>query len=427
MEENQSQYDLIILGASGFTGKYVVREVLKFLNTPNSPLKTLALAGRNTNKLSQILQWATHPSTPPQIPVITADVTDPSTLKSLCCSTKLILNCVGPFRLYGEPVVAACVDSGCDYLDICGKPEFTERMEVDYHDKAVEKGRLVVSVCGFDSVPAEFGWMFNSRQWVEPSVPNKELRKSRPRRPRSLAILTENPRGLPGVNESPEHIKRESFWSTMKPAHFGVKIASKSLLGLFRFIMVGMLIGLLGMNSFGRRLLLKFPFVFSLGWFKKKGPSEDEVRSACFKMYFVGQGYNDSSLASHGKKKPNKEIITRVIRPEIGYLTTPIILLQCALTVLSQREDLPRGVYTPGIVFGPTDLQQRLQENGISFDVISGFSFCLSTLVNFTEYREATVTKIVYRDRVVLVVHDMVLFLICGKDVRKFDLPTSCN
>ena len=57
---------------------------------------------------------------------------------------------------------------------------------------------------------------------------------------------------------------------------------------------------------------------------------------------------------------------------EIGYLSTPIILIQCALILLSQRDNLPKGgVLTPGIVFGPTDLQERLQENGISFDVIS--------------------------------------------------------
>jgi len=58
--------------------------------------------------------------------------------------------------------------------------------------------------------------------------------------------------------------------------------------------------------------------------------------------------------------------------PEVGYLTTPIILIQCALILLSQRKNLPKGgVYPPGIIFGPTDLQERLQENGISFDVIS--------------------------------------------------------
>lgn len=190
---------------------------------------------------------------------------------------------------------------------------------------------------------------------------------------RTLATLTEHPHGLPGLNESAEQIeKRKAFWSTVKPAHFGVKISSKSLFGIFRFMTVGIFIGLLGRFAFGRWLLLKFPSFFSLGWFKKKGPSEDEVRSASFKMWFIGHGFNDNSLISQGNSKPDMEIVTRVMGPEIGYVSTPIILLQCALIALNQRDNLPKGgVYTPGIVFGPTDLQERLQQNGISFDVIS--------------------------------------------------------
>lgn len=448
MAENSSNsprtYDVVILGASGFTGKYVIREALKFLNTPNSPLKSLALAGRSSSRLAQALKWAAHPNIPPQIPLLIADTTDPNSLTRLAGHAKLILNCVGPFRLYGEPVVAACVESGCDYLDICGEPEFMEKMEAMYHKKAVEKGSLVISACGFDSVPAEMGLMFHTRQWAPPSVPNMvqaylslesdkkvvgnigtyesavlgvanadklmELRRSRPRRARpvipgpapkkgpiiehqkelgiwavklpsadsivvrrTLATLTENPRGLPGINESVEHIeKRKAFWSSVKPAYFGVKLGSKSLLGIFRFIAVGMFIGLFGKISFGRWLLLKFPSFFSLGWFRKEGPTEDEVSSASFKMWFVGHGFSDGSLASSGDKKPDVEVITRVTGPEIGYLTTPIILLQCALILLKSRDIMPKGgVFTPGIIFGPTDLQERMQENGISFDFIS--------------------------------------------------------
>ncbi|KAK6266817.1 hypothetical protein QUC31_017654 [Theobroma cacao] len=465
-------YDIIILGASGFTGKYVVKEALKFLNTPASPLKNLAIAGRSHEKLVRTLQWAAHPNPlPPSVSIITADTTDRPSLLSLCRQTKVLLNCVGPFRIHGEPVVAACASSGCDYLDISGEPEFMERMEAKYHEKAVETGSLVVSACGFDSIPAEMGFMFNSRQWVAPAVPNRvdayvslesdkrivgnfgtyesavlgvanmdklqEFRSSRPKRPRpvhrdlycrnngtnsnksdevtgeiyidrlipgpppsrgpmiehqekiglkavrlpsadavvvrrTLVTLIENPHGLPGVNESVEHTdKREAFWSSVKPAHFGVKIGSKSLLGIYRIIGVGMFIGLLGRTSFGRWLLLKFPSFFSLGWFRKKGPSEDEVRSASFKMWFVGYGFSDSSLASQANSKPDMQIITRVMGPEIGYVTTPIVLLQCALILLSQRESLPKGgAFTPGVVFGP-HLEERLQENGISFDLIS--------------------------------------------------------
>ncbi|XP_009596572.1 probable mitochondrial saccharopine dehydrogenase-like oxidoreductase At5g39410 [Nicotiana tomentosiformis] len=437
-------YDVIILGASGFTGKYVIREALKFLNVPSSPLKSLAIAGRNTSKLSHALQWASRPNPQPQIPILTADTTDPSSLRHLASQAKIILNCVGPFRLYGEPVVKACADSGCDYLDICGEPEFMERMEMKYHEKAVEMGSLVVSACGFDSIPAELGWMFNSRQWLPPAIHTQvdayislesdkrivgnlgtyesavlsvanadklqELRRSRPKMPRpvmsgppppkgpmvhhlkeiglwavklpsadatvvrrTLSCLAEDPRGLPGVNESTEQIeRREAFWSSIKPAHFGMKIASKSLLGVVRFIIVGWFIGLFGKTGIGRWLLLNFPSVFSLGYFRKKGPTEDQVASANFKMWFVGHGYSDGNLASQGNKKPDTEIITRVMGPEIGYLTTPIILVQCALVLLKERDNLPKGgVFPPGIVFGPTDLQDRLQQNGISFDVIS--------------------------------------------------------
>ncbi|KAG9439731.1 hypothetical protein H6P81_019896 [Aristolochia fimbriata] len=439
-EALQKPFDIVIFGASGFTGKYVIREALKFLNVPSSPLKTLALAGRNPDKLAQSLRWASRPSDPPQLPIIKADVADPSSLSSLFRQTKLVLNCVGPFRLYGEPVVAACVDAGADYLDISGEPEFMEKMEIFYHDKASGVGSLVISACGFDSVPAELGVMFNSRQWVGASAPNQmqaylslesdkrivgnfgtfesavlgvssagnlqEMRRMRPRRPRpvipgpppskgstiehqkqlglwalklpssdaivvrrTLASLTEHPHGLPGYNERDDHVeKRKSFWSAVKPAHFGVKIGTKSLFGILKIILTGISIGLFGLTAFGRRLVLKYPEFFTGGMFRKTGPTEEEVNSATFKMWFVAQGYGDVGVASSGSK-PDTEIVTRVSGPEIGYITTPIILVQCALTLLGERANLPKGgVYPPGIVFGPTDLQQRLQQNDKELD-----------------------------------------------------------
>ncbi|KAK1316282.1 hypothetical protein QJS10_CPA05g01816 [Acorus calamus] len=438
MEGEAKKYDLVILGASGFTGKYVIREALKFLNVPSSPLTSIALAGRNPSKIAQSLHWAS-PTTPLN-PYPSSNPTSKTHLRFSHSATEP--------RLYGEPVVKACVESGADYLDICGEPEFMERVEAAYHDRAVERGSLVVSACGFDSVPAELGFMFNTRQWESLATPNwveayvglesegrlvgnvgtyesavlgvanveelVKLRRSRPRRARpsipgppppkgpmvekqksiglwaiklpsadatvvrrTLATLTENPNGLPGINENEELIEqRRNFWSSVKPAHFGVKIGSKSLLGIARVIMTGIFIGLFGKFAFGRSLLLKFPEIFSLGWFRKTGPTEEEVSSASFKMWFVGFGFSDVSVASQGNKKHDMEIITRVSGPEIGYVTTPIILVQCALILLNQRNNLPKGgVFTPGIVFGPTDLQKRLQENGISFELVQ----CCST------------------------------------------------
>ena len=190
---------------------------------------------------------------------------------------------------------------------------------------------------------------------------------------RTLAKVTEHPKGLPCVDEPSDFEKhRKEFWSSIKPAHFGVKISSRSILGLFLWLCTGLFIGILGGFSFGRSLLLKFPEFFSLGLCRKTGPTEDEVNNASFKLWFVGHGYSDLARASERGTKPDMEVVTRVSGPEIGYITTPIVLVQCALVLLSQRANLPQGgVYTPGVMFGPTDLQKRLEENGVSFDLIS--------------------------------------------------------
>nr|CAD1824442.1 unnamed protein product [Ananas comosus var. bracteatus] len=410
------EFDVVILGASGFTGRYVVREALKALSAPPrrsapSPSRGAPLQARRRAPMGLVLV----PFPSPSIPLVPADASDPASLLALARRARLVLSCVGPFRLYGAPSPPPAPRPAPTTSTSPASPSLRE----------LGIGRRIVGNLG----------TYESAVLGVANVEKlQELRRSRPRKPRpvmqtihlldaivnlidfvnnltfpayswppppkgpliehqktiglwaiklpsadsvvvrrTLATLTENPQGLPGVNESEDFAeKRKQFWSSVKPAHFGVKIGSKSILGVLRFIFTGLFIGLLGKYSFGRKILLKFPEIFSLGWFRKTGPTEEEVRSATFKMWFIGKGYSNQSVASQPGSKLDTEIITRVSGPEIGYLTTPIILIQCALIVLGQRENLPKGgVYTPGIVFGPTDLQQRLQENGITFDVIS--------------------------------------------------------
>ncbi|KAK9037443.1 hypothetical protein V6N11_022354 [Hibiscus sabdariffa] len=151
-------YDIIILGASGF-------------NTPSSPLKTLALAGRSHEKLTKTLRWAVHPSSsPPGVSIIIADTTDQPSLFSLCIQTKLLITLIGSLACLLLPLVPL--------------------LEAKYHEKAVDTGSLIVKACGFDSIPSEMGVMFNTRQWELPAVPNHvtayELRCSRPKKPRPV-------------------------------------------------------------------------------------------------------------------------------------------------------------------------------------------------------------------------------------------------
>lgn len=190
---------------------------------------------------------------------------------------------------------------------------------------------------------------------------------------RTLSVLTENPKGLVGDKETKEDsIRRERFWSTVKPVHFSLKLGSKHLINTLQHVFIGTVFHLFTSFSFGRWLIMKYPQTFTFGCFKKTGPTEEAVNGSSFKMWFVGEGYSDVALASQTVSNLDTQIITSISGPEVGYVTTPIILVQCALIMLTDRPRLPKGgVYPPGVVFGPTDLQKRLDDNGIFFDFIS--------------------------------------------------------
>ena len=79
-----------------------------------------------------------------------------------------MLNVVGPYRLYGEPVVRACAECGTDYLDVSGEPEFMERMEAKYNDMAAANGCRIASAAGYDSVPGDYGTILAQQEvrWI---------------------------------------------------------------------------------------------------------------------------------------------------------------------------------------------------------------------------------------------------------------------
>ncbi len=155
--------DIVVLGASGFTGKYVLRELLKFRNPAGREPRKIAIAGRSKKKLAAALTWAAAAAAStsagrrttkdlesslsddgaPPVVIYEADITNVASLRAVCKKTKVLVSCVGPYRKYGQPVVEACVEAGVDYLDITGEPEFMERMEVLYHEKAKQTGKIL--------------------------------------------------------------------------------------------------------------------------------------------------------------------------------------------------------------------------------------------------------------------------------------------
>lgn len=151
----QPKFDIVVYGASGFTGK-LVAEYLAAQYGAGSGL-TWAMAGRSRDKLAAVRDEI---GAPKDTPLIEADASDPASLKAMVGQAKAVLTTVGPYQLYGSDLVAACAASGTDYLDLCGEPAWMRQMIDAHHATAQASGARILFSCGFDSIPFELGVFF---------------------------------------------------------------------------------------------------------------------------------------------------------------------------------------------------------------------------------------------------------------------------
>jgi short subunit dehydrogenase-like uncharacterized protein len=148
----KKKFDLIVYGATGFTGR-LVAEYLHHQYGVDKDVKW-AMAGRSESKLAQVCELIGAPA---NMPRISADANDAAAMRQLCESTHAVITTVGPYQLYGETLLQACVDTGTDYLDLCGEPAWMARMIALHQTAARASGARIVFSCGFDSVPFDLG------------------------------------------------------------------------------------------------------------------------------------------------------------------------------------------------------------------------------------------------------------------------------
>ena len=148
----EREFDLIVFGATGYTGQ-LVADYLRARTQAGLELKW-AIAGRNPEKLAAV---AANLNLAGDVARIAADSSDPAVMDALAARTRAVLTTVGPYQLYGGPLVAACARAGTDYVDLCGEVNFMRAM-IDAHDAtAKETGARIVFSCGFDSIPFDLG------------------------------------------------------------------------------------------------------------------------------------------------------------------------------------------------------------------------------------------------------------------------------
>ncbi|MBM0229660.1 MULTISPECIES: trans-acting enoyl reductase family protein [Micromonospora] len=154
-------HDLVLFGATGFTGALTAEYLARHAPTG----LRWALAGRNPAKLAAVRdRLAAIDPALAELPLLTADMTDPESVRAVAASARVVASTVGPYVHHGEPLVAACAAAGTDYLDITGEPEFVDLMYVRHHAEAVRTGARLVHACGFDSIPHDLGAWYTVKQ-----------------------------------------------------------------------------------------------------------------------------------------------------------------------------------------------------------------------------------------------------------------------
>ncbi|KAH8232748.1 hypothetical protein KR038_006880 [Drosophila bunnanda] len=422
--------DVIIFGASGFTGKYTVFEAVTVL----SGLKW-GIAGRNREKLELVLKEMGDKAKKDlsQVPIFIADVNDKASLLEMARRAKVVVNTAGPYRFHGENVVSACIESGTHHVDVSGEPQYMETMQLKYDLRAKEKGVYVVSACGFDSIPADMGVIFAEKNFdgtvnsvetfLESGIKegasggasaglnygtwesavyglahSDELRGIRQqlypvRLPKFIPVLRPRPLvfrstevnkvclPFPGSDRSVVMRSQRFLYEHDKkrPVQMQAYVGFPSWIAAGVVILFASIFGLMSKFQIGRTLLLKYPGLFSGGLASRSGPSESSMENTYFRMTFKAVGWPKGDRLAESSDQhtepPTKSLMVRVSGMNPGYGATCVALLSTAITILRESDKMPNngGVLPPAAAFSKTSLISELEkhEHGMKFEILA--------------------------------------------------------
>lgn len=384
-------FDLVVHGATGFTGRLVVEYLLR--RYPAGSGLRWAMGGRNADKLAAVRDELGAPA---DTPLVVTDTGNPASLQALMEQARLVLTTVGPYQLYGNELVAACARAGVDYVDLCGEPAWMRQM-IDAHEAAARaSGARIVFSCGFDSIPFDLGvFMLQREMQARFGQPAQRVR-GRVRKMKgtfsggtaaSLKATMAAAAAQPGVLD----LLRNPF--SLTPGFEGPRQPSGSkpmvdeVLGLWvaPFVMAAIntrnvhrsnfLLGhaygadfvydemmVTGAGEKGEALANAVAADKSLGADDGpkpgEGPSREERESGFYDVLFIGTDTAGHSLrvGVKGDRDP-------------GYGSTSKMITEAAVCLLQDAPDTPGGIWTTAPAMGDA-LIARLKANaGLSFTV----------------------------------------------------------
>ncbi|WP_166268873.1 saccharopine dehydrogenase family protein [Marinobacter caseinilyticus] len=155
---SEQQFDIVVFGATSFVGQILSRYLMETFGSGGDV--KWAIGGRSEAKLVNLKTdlGATD------LPILTANADDEPSLRKMCGQTRVVVSTVGPYALYGEPLIKACVELGTDYCDLTGEVQWIRKMIQTYEEQAKKSGARIVHCCGFDSIPSDMGVYFLQQQ-----------------------------------------------------------------------------------------------------------------------------------------------------------------------------------------------------------------------------------------------------------------------
>ena len=161
MTGQEREFDLVLWGATGFTGRLVAEYLLGRYGASGEDL-SWALAGRSQQKLEAVR--AGLGAAAGDLPLVVGDADDALFTDGLAARARVVCTTVGPYARYGSKLVASCARQGTDYCDLTGELQWMRRMIDSHQGEAVASGARIVHTCGFDSIPSDLGVFFLQRE-----------------------------------------------------------------------------------------------------------------------------------------------------------------------------------------------------------------------------------------------------------------------
>ena len=385
---NIKEYDFVVYGATGFTGKLVV-EYLVHKYSINSQIKW-ALAGRNLQKLESV---AVSKNVPEGTGLLEVDSNNIASIEEMISKTKCVLTTVGPYQLYGNDIVSACAKSGIDYVDLCGEPGWMHEKINELTETARETGSRIVFSCGFDSIPFDLGVLFLqnevTRRYGKPSVNvrgrvremNGEFSggtaaslgatmAALKEKPELFAVLA-NPFSLsngfagpdqPADNKPIFDDKLDTWVAPFFMAPINTKNVHRSNALMNHMYGKDFCYNEMWVMGPGDDGKAAADFISSSNPLSNapkpgEGPSRESRENGNYDILFCGDINNESVHVSVvGDMDP-------------GYGSTSKMIAESAICLVKECEDLNGGIYTPAPSMG-TKLIKRLQDNaGLTFTI----------------------------------------------------------